>query len=137
MTELIAMIHLTTKYLLASAMMSGCSVMFILRAMKTAKDRRDSKRIYQFLCRSFKDGQYRFRSSEAISIVTNLPVSRIGDLCSKHAHIERKEQERHTWRALPILAESHDAVRAHGRVAADENSPKRKPTGRHLNQYRS
>jgi hypothetical protein len=68
----------------------------MLRAIKSAKDRRDSNRIYQFLCRSVKDGQ--FCSSEAISAVTNLPISRIADLCSKHGHIERKEHQRHMWR---------------------------------------
>jgi hypothetical protein len=98
---LIAMIHLATRFILASAMVGGCSVALVLRAIKTAKDRRDSNRIYQFLCRNFKDGQYTFRSSEAISAYTNLPVSRIADLCGKHAHIESKDQERHTWRALP------------------------------------
>jgi hypothetical protein len=98
---LIAMIHLATRFILASAMVGGCSVALVLRAIKTAKDRRDSNRIYQFLCRNFKDGQYTFRSSEAISAYTNLPVSRIADLCGKHPHIESKDQERHTWRALP------------------------------------
>ena len=97
-----------TKYLLASAIIGGCSAMFILRSIKTAKDRRDSNRIYQFLCRSVQDGQYRFRSSEAISAVTNLHVARIAELCSKHGDIERKEQHRHTWRVSS--AESHHAV---------------------------
>jgi hypothetical protein len=92
------MVHLTTKYLLASAMVGSCSVAFVLRAIKTVKDRHDSNRIYQFLCRNFEAGQYRFRSSEAISAVTNLPVSRVAKLCGKHPHIERKEYERHTWR---------------------------------------
>ena len=92
------MVHLTAKYLLASTMVGGCSVAFTLRAIKTAKDRRDSNRIYQFLCRSIKDEQYQFRSSETISAVTNLPVSRVADLCSKHGHIERKEAQRHMWR---------------------------------------
>src|SRR5262245_47936705 len=92
------MIHLTTKYLLASAMVGGSFFPFILRAIKTVKDRRDSNRIYVFLCLNFENGQYRFRSSEAISAATNLPVSRVAKLCGKHPHIERKEQERHTWR---------------------------------------
>jgi hypothetical protein len=103
------MVHLITKYFLASAMVGGCSVAFILRAMKTAKDRRDSNRIYQFLCRSVKDGQYMFRSSETISAVTNLPVSRIADLCGKHGHIERKEKQRHMWR-VGSSAHSYDAA---------------------------
>jgi hypothetical protein len=93
-----ALINLVTENLLASAFVGGCAVVFILRTIKTVKDRRDSNRIYGFLRRSVKDGQYAFRSTEAISAVTNLPVSRIADLCSKHHHIERKEHERHTWR---------------------------------------
>ena len=88
-----------SNYILVSAVTGGCSVVFILQAIKTAKDRRDSNRIYQFLCRSLKDGQYRFRSSEAISAVTNLHLSRVAELCSKHGDIERKEQHRHMWRA--------------------------------------
>src|SRR5215467_4095099 len=79
----LAMIHLTTKYLLPSAMVGGCSVAFTLRAIKTAKDRRDSNRIYVFLCRNFENGQYRFQTSEAISVVTNLSVSRVAKLCGK------------------------------------------------------
>lgn len=87
-----------TNYILVSAVTGGCSVVFILQAIKAARDRRDSNRIYQFLCRSLKDGQYRFRSSEAISAVTNLRVSRVAELCNKRGDIERKEQHRHMWR---------------------------------------
>jgi hypothetical protein len=93
-----AMIHVISKYLLASAVVGGCSVVFVLRAIRTTKNRRDGDRIYQFLRRSVKDGQYGFRSSEAISTVTNLRISRVVDLCSEHGHIERKEHERHMWR---------------------------------------
>jgi hypothetical protein len=92
------MVYLATKYVLASAIVGGCSIASILRAIKTGKDRRHSNRIYQFLCRNVKDGQYKFRSSEAISAATNLPISRVADLCGKHGHIERKERERHMWR---------------------------------------
>jgi hypothetical protein len=120
------MVHLMSKYLLASAMLGGCSVVFILRAIKTTKDRRDSNLIYQFLFRSVKDGQYRFRSSEAISVVTNLPISRIADLCSKHNEIERKEQHRHMWRVggsakssgavICVYDEAGNVVETHGQV---------------------
>jgi hypothetical protein len=101
-----------SKYLLTSAFVTGGSAAFFLRAIKSAKDRRDSNRIYQFLCRSVKDGQ--FCSSEAISAVTNLQVSRIADLCSKHGDIERKEHQRHMWR-VRNWAEAHDAaIRVYG-----------------------
>jgi hypothetical protein len=96
----IAMGHRITGYHLVSAIVGGCAVVFILQAIKTVKDRRDSNRIYKFLRQCAKDGQDTFRSSEAISGVTNLPVSRISALCSKHPNIERKEQQRHMWRLM-------------------------------------
>ena len=122
-----------SKYLLESAIVGGCSVVFILRAFKTVKDRRDSNRIYQFLCRSVKDEQYQFRSSETISAVTNLPVSRVADLCSKHGHIERKEAQRHMWR-VSGSAESYDPydsrVRRSGQLGRNECQ-----SGRILDRY--
>ena len=127
------MVHLVSKYLLESAIVGGCSVVFILRAFKTVKDRRDSNRIYQFLCRSVKDEQYQFRSSETISAVTNLPVSRVADLCSKHGHIERKEAQRHMWR-VGGPAESYDPydsrVRRSGQLGRNERQ-----SGRILDRY--
>jgi hypothetical protein len=95
-----ALINLMTEKLLASAFVGGCAVVFVLRAIKTVKDRRDSNRIYEVLRRLAQDGQYRFRSSGRISGITNLTQSRISDLCSKHPHIERKEHERHMWRVV-------------------------------------
>ena len=95
-----ALINLIAEKLLASAFVGGCAVVFVLRAIKTVKDRRDSNRIYEVLRRLAKDGQHTFRSSERISRITNLTESRISDLCSKHPHIERKEHERHMWRVV-------------------------------------
>src|SRR4030095_12685232 len=97
---LMVMGHLITERVLVAAIVGICAVVFILRAIKSVKDRRDSNRIYEFLRRCAKDGQYMFRSSEAISTVTRLPESRIADLCSKHRHIERKEGQRHMWRVV-------------------------------------
>jgi hypothetical protein len=73
---------------------------FVLRAIKTVKDRRDSNRVYEVLRRLNHDGRYTFRSSETISGITNLTQSRISELCSKHPHIERKEHQRHMWRVV-------------------------------------
>ena len=95
-----ALINLITEKLLASAFVGGCAVVFVLRAIKTIKDRRDSNRIYEVLRRCAKDGKYTFRSSGTISGITNLTQSRISDLCSKHPNIERKEHERHMWRVV-------------------------------------
>jgi hypothetical protein len=93
-------INLITKALLVSAFVGGCAAVFVLRVIKTVKDRRDSKRIYEVLRRLVQDGQHTFRSSERISEITSLTQSRISDLCSKHPHIERKEHERHMWRVV-------------------------------------
>ena len=92
--------YLVTKFL-GFVIIGACPVVFILRTVRTAaEDRRDINRIYQFLHRNVEDGQYRFRSSEAISTATNLPVSRIADLCTKHPRIDQKAHERHTWRVV-------------------------------------
>jgi len=104
----IAMGHLITEKLLASAVVGGCTVVFVLQTIKTVKDRRDSNRIYEVLCRLAQDGQYTFRSSGAISSITNLTQSRISDLCSKHPYIERKEQQRHMWHVVGNVIEVHD-----------------------------
>jgi hypothetical protein len=47
--------YLITERVLVSAIVGGCAVVFILRAIKSVKDRRDSNRIYEFLrrCASF------------------------------------------------------------------------------------
>ena len=95
-----ALINLITEKLLASAFVGGCAAVFVLRAIKTVKDRRDSTRIYGVLRRFAQDGQHTFRSSEKISGITNLTQSRISELCSKHPHIERKEHQRHMWRVV-------------------------------------
>ena len=89
-----------TQFRLISTIVGVCAVVLILHAIKTVKDRRDSKRIYEVLRRLTQDGQYTFRSSQAISEVTNLPVSRISVLCGKHPQIERKAHERQTWRVV-------------------------------------
>jgi hypothetical protein len=95
-----APINLMTEKVLASAFVGGCAVVFVLRAIKTVKDRRDSTRVYGVLRRFAQDGQHKFRSSETISGITNLTQSRISDLCCKHPHIERKEHQRHMWRVV-------------------------------------
>ena len=94
------LINLIPEKLLASAVVGGCAVVFVLRTIKTVKGRRDSNRIYEVLRRFAEDGQDVFRSSGMISGITNLTQSRISDLCSKHPHIERKEHERHMWRVV-------------------------------------
>ena len=116
----IAMGHQIAGYPLVFAIVGACAVVFILQAIKTVKDRRDSNLIYEFLCRCAKDEPYTFRSSETISRVTNLPVSRISDLCSKHHHIVRKAGQLHTWRVAdhtsPVISvydEAGSAIEAH------------------------
>jgi hypothetical protein len=92
--------NLITEKILVSAIVGGCAVVFVLRAIKTVKDRRDSNRIYAVLHRFAQDGQHTFRSSGTISGITKLTESRISELCSRHPNIERKEHERHMWRVV-------------------------------------
>jgi hypothetical protein len=66
------LINLVTENLLASAFVGGCAVVFVLWAIETIKDRRDSNRVYKVLRRLNHDGQHTFRSSETISGITNL-----------------------------------------------------------------
>jgi hypothetical protein len=95
-----ALINLVTEHFLASAFMGGWAAVFVLWAIQTIKDRRDSNRVYEVLRRLAQDGQHTFRSSGRISGMTNLTQSRISELCSKHPNIERKEDERHVWRVV-------------------------------------
>ena len=95
-----ALINLIAGKLLASAFVGGCAVVFVLRAIKTIKDRRDSNRIYEVLRRLNHDGQSTFRSSGRISGITNLTQSRISELCNRHPDIERQEHKLHMWRVV-------------------------------------
>src|SRR5260370_42275927 len=97
-----ALINLITEKLLASAFVGGCAVVFVLRAIKTVKDRRDSTRVYGVLRRFAQDGQHKFRSSETISGITNLTQSRISSLCSKHLLIVRMEHQHHLARIISL-----------------------------------
>src|SRR5260370_7270830 len=94
------LINLITEKLLASAFAGGCAVVFILWAIKTVKDRRDTNRIYEVLRRFAQDGRHMFRSSGTISGITNLNQSPISDLYSTHPNIERKAHARHMWRVV-------------------------------------
>ena len=76
-----ALINLIAGKVLASAFVGGCAVVFVLRAIKAVKDRRDSNRIYKVLRQPNHDGNT-FRSSETISGITNLTQSRISELCN-------------------------------------------------------
>jgi putative copper export protein len=53
-----------TAKLLVSAVVGGCSVVFVLRAIKTVKDRRDSNRIYEVLRRFAQMGSTCFGVQE-------------------------------------------------------------------------
>src|SRR5947208_16828559 len=92
------LINLITENLLPSAFVGGCAVVFMLWAIKTDKDRRDTNRIYEVLRRFAQDGRHMFRSSGRISGITDLSQSRISAWCSKHPNIEGMEHARHWWR---------------------------------------
>src|SRR5437016_14341007 len=93
-----ALINLITEKPLASAFVGSCAVVFVLRAIKTVKDRRDRNRICEVLRRFAQDAQHTFRSSGLISGITNLTQSRISVLFSKQPYIALKPPDRHIWR---------------------------------------
>ena len=68
--------------------------------IKSFRDKKESGKIYNFLLESKMQGKYTFRSTEAISSNTNIPESRIEELCLKHKKIKRNELEKKSWRIV-------------------------------------
>ena len=68
--------------------------------VKSFRDKKESQKIYNFLLESKMQGKYNFRSTEPISSNTNIPESRIEELCSKHKNIKRNELEKMSWRIV-------------------------------------
>jgi hypothetical protein len=80
--HVIPIVKLITDNPLVSAILGGCIVALIIWAISTLKDARETKRIYEFLRQSTQNGEYTFRSTQAISAATYIPESRVGSLCS-------------------------------------------------------
>ncbi len=63
-------------------------------------DRRDSKKIYDFMLESKSGTGFTFRSTEAISSATKISEKRVAELCSKHPNIKRNEKEKRSWKLI-------------------------------------
>ena len=63
-------------------------------------DRRDSKRIYDFMLKSNSETDFTFRSTEAISSATKIPEKRVSGVCSKHPKVKRNEKEKQSWKLI-------------------------------------
>jgi hypothetical protein len=67
---------------------------------KCYRDRRDSKKICEFLLQSLRTTGFKFRSTHVISSATRIPESRVAELCSKHRKIKRNEREKESWQLV-------------------------------------
>lgn len=67
---------------------------------KWLKDRKDSKKIYEFIVDSRTGTDFTFRSTEFISSHTKIPEDRVAELCSKHPKIKRNEQAKQSWQVI-------------------------------------
>lgn len=83
---------------LASALVAAAILAIIGGAWKWRLDRRDSKKILDFMLKSKAETDFTFRSTEAIASHTKICESRVAHLCSKHPRIKRNEKEKQSWR---------------------------------------
>ncbi len=67
---------------------------------KWYRDRRDSRKIYNFMLESKAGTGFTFRTTQAISSATKLPEKRVAGLCNKHPKIKRNEREKQSWRVI-------------------------------------
>ena len=84
----------------ASALAVTVIIAIIGAAKKWIVDRRDSKKIYDFLLDSQSKNDFMCRSPEAISSHTNISEGRVENLCSKHPKINRNQKEKQSWRVI-------------------------------------
>lgn len=85
---------------LASALVAAAILAIVGGIWKWIRDRRDSKKIHDFLLKSKVETDLTFRSTETISSYTKISESRVADLCSKHPKIKRNEKEKQSWRTV-------------------------------------
>ena len=67
-------------------------------AIKNIRDRRDMKRVYEFLQKSTEATAWTYRSTQSIASGTKLPEGRVEMLCALHPRIRRNEKEKQSWR---------------------------------------
>jgi|SRR5450759_4334711 hypothetical protein len=82
---------------LLSALVAAALLGIFGLIVKLCRDYRDSKKIYEYLQQSRLDTTYTFRSTEAISLATKIPETRVAELCSRHPNIKRNEKEKQSW----------------------------------------
>lgn len=85
---------------LASALVAAAILAIVGGIWQSNRDRRDSKKIFDFMLKSKAETGFTFRSTEAISSDTKIPEARVADLCSKHPKIKRNEKNKQSWRIV-------------------------------------
>jgi hypothetical protein len=100
MKELITVFDFISNNQLVSTLVAAALLGLLAWGAKRFRDRRDSKRIYEFLRQSRLNTDFRFRSTEAISSATKIPEARIERLCSRHNKIKRNEKEKQSWQLI-------------------------------------
>ena len=85
---------------LLSTLVAAALLGLVAWVTKRLRDRRDSRKIYEFLRQSKLKTDFRFRSTEAISSAIKIPEERIERLCSRHNKIRRNEKEKQSWQLI-------------------------------------
>jgi hypothetical protein len=85
---------------LTSALVAAVIIAIVSAAWKSILDRRDRKKILDFLRKSKAETDFKFRSTEAISSHAKISEARVVDLCSKHRNIKRNEKEKQSWQIV-------------------------------------
>jgi prenyltransferase beta subunit len=82
---------------LASALVAAVVLAVAGAVWKWWRDRRDRKKIYEFMIGSRSSTGFAFRTTQAISSHTRIPEKRVAELCGKHPKIRRNEKEKQSW----------------------------------------
>lgn len=85
---------------LVSGVVVAAVIAIVGAVLKWNHDRRDSKKIYNFMLKSKSGTDYIFRSTEAISSATKISEKRVAALCSNHPKIKRNEKEKQSWKLI-------------------------------------
>lgn len=72
--------------------------MLILGLFGWLKFKKDEKIVTEFLKKSGVETSHKFRTTHAISSVTNLSHERIKNICSKSSRIERDHIDKESWK---------------------------------------
>ena len=100
MKGLMTIFDLISNNQLLSTLVAAALLGLVACVTKRLRDRRDSRKIYEFLRQSKLNTDFRFRSTEAISSATKIPEERIERLCSRHNKIKRNEKEKQSWQLI-------------------------------------